>query len=62
MKWKNTRFQYQDIAELCHKELDEAGIRVGKIFLDDGYYYVPWMPMSQSQYETAIQIVCDHIW
>lgn len=33
MKWKNTRFQYQDIAELCHKELDEAGIKVGKIFL-----------------------------
>lgn len=62
MKWINTAFQFKDIAELCRKELDEAGIKVGQIFLDDGRYYVPWMPMSQSEYEAGVQIVCEHIW
>lgn len=62
MKWRNTSFKCQDIAELCRKELIEAGIKVGDIFLDGEYYYVPWMPMSQIEYETGVQIVCEHIW
>ena len=62
MRWRNTAFKYQYIAEMCRKELADAGIKVGKIFLDDGYYYVPWMPMSKSEYETGVQIVCKHIW
>ena len=62
MKWRNTSFKYRDTAERCRKELIEAGIEVGKIFLDNGYYYTPWMPMSRSEYETGVQIVCKYIW
>lgn len=62
MKWCNTSFKYKDIAELCKNELTEAGIKVGSIFLDDGYWYVPWMPMSKAEYGAGVQIVCEHIW
>lgn len=62
MKWKDTAFVYYDIAEMCRNELADAGIKVGSIFLDDGYWCVPWMPMSKAEYETGVQIVCEHIW
>lgn len=61
MYWKDTAFVYLDIAELCFEELRVAGIKVGKIFFDDGYYYVPWLPISQSEYEIGVQIVSQHI-
>lgn len=61
MYWKDTAFVYLDIAELCFEELRAAGIKVGKIFFDDGYYYVPWSPISQSEYEIGVQIVSQHI-
>ena len=62
MKWINTAFQFEDIAELCRKELFEVSIKVDKVFLSDGHYYVAWMPMSKTEYETGIQIVCKYIW
>lgn len=57
IKWEDAVFRYQGIAELCREELNEAGIKVGKIFFDNVYYHVPWMPMSQSEYKTGVQIV-----
>lgn len=62
MKWRNTRFQHKDIAELCRNELAEAGIKVGDVFLNDEHWYVPWMPMSKAEYETGVHVVCQHIW
>lgn len=62
MKWRNTAFQYQGIAELCRKELAEAGIKVDKIFLNNGRYYVPWMPMNKPEHEIGVQIIWEHIW
>lgn len=62
MKWRNTSFKYQDVAESCRKEMVEAGIKVGDIFSDDEYYYVPWMPMSGAEYEIGVQIVSKHIY
>lgn len=62
MKWRNTSFKCQDAAESCRREMAEANIKVGEIFLNDEYYCVPWMPMSKSEYENGVQIVCKHIW
>lgn len=61
MKWINTAFKYQVIAETFKKELNEVGIKVGKIFLYDNRYYVPWIPMSMFEYETGVQIANKHI-
>ena len=51
-----------DVAELCRREMVEAGIKVGDIFLDDEYYYVPWMPISKAEYDIGVRIVCEHIY
>ena len=39
----------------------EAGLRTD-LFFSDGKWYVAWMPTSKSEYETGVQIVCEHIW
>ncbi len=62
MKWENTSFKYQNVAEACRREMAEAGTKVGDIFSDDEYYYVPWMPMSKAEYEIGVHIVCEHIY
>lgn len=61
MKWINTAFQFKDIAELCRKEMIEAELRTN-LFFSDGKWYVAWMQTSKSEYETGVQIVCEHIW
>lgn len=61
MRWINTAFQFKDIAELCCNEMTEAGIKTD-MFFSYGKWYVAWMPMSEAQYETGIQVVCKHIW
>ena len=63
MKWKNTAFKFKDIADLTKKELDEAGIKTDAVFhTGEGYWYVPWMVMSEEQEQIALHIICQHIW
>lgn len=61
MKWINTAFQFKNIAELCRKEMTEAGLKTD-LFFNDEKWYVAWMPMSKSDYETGVKILCNHIW
>ena len=52
MKWINTAFKFKNIAELCRKEMIEAGLKTD-LFFSDGKW---------SNYETGVKILCDHIW
>lgn len=61
MEWKNTAFKFRETAELCKKELDEAGIRTDFYIIGDGYYYIGWCPVGRAQTQKAIEIVTSHI-
>lgn len=63
MKWQNAKFQYEDIAKLFKKDLEEAGIKTGEIFIvGDGRYYVPYLPIGEKQKEQALLILESHLW
>lgn len=63
MEWKNTRFDFKDIADLTKKELDIAGIKTGDVFhTGEGHWYVPWVVMNKEQEQKALYIICEHIW
>lgn len=57
MKWKNISFNRKSIAEGCKEEIAKAGIKVGDIFSNDGYWILPWMPMSRDEYNTGLNII-----
>lgn len=60
MKWERTAFKHEEIARICKKELDEAGIRTD-FYTVDRYYYVGWCPMGKEQKKQAIEIIIGHI-
>ena len=63
MKWKNGKFQYEDIAMQFKTDLERAGIKTGDIFIvGDGRYYVPYLPVGKEQEEEAMLILESHIW
>lgn len=57
MKWRNISFNRKSIAEECKEEIANAGIKVGDIFSNDGYWILPWMPMSMDEYKMGLNIV-----
>lgn len=57
MKWRNISFKRKDIAEECRKSFAKAGIKVGDIFSNDGFWILPWMPMSRDEYKMGLNIV-----
>lgn len=61
MKWRNISFKRKDVAEECRKDFAKAGIKVGDIFSNDGYWILPWMPMSKDEYRTGINIAFNYI-
>lgn len=63
MKWHNAAYESKSNAELCKKELDEAGIETGEIyhcFINDNYY-VLLRPKSEKELADALKIVRAHI-
>lgn len=63
MSWRVTAFKFLFHAELCKKHLEEAGIKTGEIFRtgENDYWYVPWQPRSEKEYQTACHVVAQHI-
>lgn len=57
MKWRNISFNRKSIAYECKEEIAKAGIKVGDIFPNDGYWILPWMPMSMDEYKMGLNIV-----
>lgn len=63
MKWRNTAFKFLEIAELCKEHLEGQGIKTSSIFRtgENDYYYVPWQPRSENEYNIACAVVAEHI-
>lgn len=63
MSWRFAAFKFLFRAELCKKNLEEAGIKTDNIFRtgDNDYWYVPWQPRSEKEYQTACRVVAQHI-
>ncbi len=62
MSWRFAAFKFLFRAELCKKSLEEAGIKTDSIFRTGGddYWYVPWQPMNEEEYNTACVVVFYH--
>lgn len=63
MSWRFAAFKFLFRAELCKKSLEEAGIKTDSIFRtgENDYWYVPWQPRSEKEYQTACHVVAQHI-
>ena len=63
MSWRFAAFKFLFRAELCKKSLEEAGIKTDSIFRTGGgddYWYAPWQPMNEEEYNTACVVVFQY--